>query len=108
MDRDTDRSRLIRNRSRNRLTNPPGRIGRKLVALAVIKFFNRFDQTQVAFLNQIQEQHTTAHITLCNADNQTQVGLRQTLFGFLIAVFHSFCKLDFLFCRQKRNLTDFL
>ena len=38
----------------------------------------------------------------------TQVGLRQTLFGFLIAVFHSFCKLDFLFCGQKRNLTDFL
>ena len=37
-------------------------------------FFNRFDQTQVTFLDQVQELHATAHMALCNGNYQTQVG----------------------------------
>ena len=36
---------LIGDRTGDGLTDPPGRIGRKLIAFAVIKFLNRLDQT---------------------------------------------------------------
>ena len=53
MHRDTNRTRLIRNCAGNRLTNPPGGIGRELIAFAVVKLLNRLDEAQVALLNQV-------------------------------------------------------
>ena len=43
MHRYPDRSRLIRYRSGNRLTNPPCRICGKFVTLRVVKLLHRFD-----------------------------------------------------------------
>ena len=108
MDGNTDCAGLVGDGTGDGLTNPPGGVGGELVAFGVVEFFHGFDEPQVSFLNQVQELHAAAHIALGDGYHQTQVGFRQTLFGFLIAVFHSFCKLDFLFCGQKRNLTDFL
>ena len=107
MHRNTDRSRLIGDRTGDCLTDPPGCIGTELVSFGVIEFFYCFDQPQVTFLNQIQEQHATSHITFCDADYQTKVGFCQTFFRCLISVFHSFCQLDLFFCTQKRYFTDF-
>ena len=66
-----DGSGLIRNSPCNRLTDPPGSVGTELKALAVVKLLHRLNQSQVSLLNQIQEKHTTAHITLGDTDNQT-------------------------------------
>ena len=72
----------------------------------IVKLFNRLDQAQIAFLNQVQKQHAAPYITLRNADNQTQIGLCQTLLGLFIAVSHPFRKIHFFFCGQKRNLSN--
>ena len=84
--RDTDGACLICNRPGDGLTNPPGRIGGEFKALGVIEFFHRFDQTQVAFLDQIQKLHSASDIPFGNADHQSEVGLRKPFFGILVPV----------------------
>ena len=54
MHRDTDGPPLIRDRSRDRLTNPPGRIRAELKALPVVKLLHGFNQPQIALLDEIQ------------------------------------------------------
>ena len=108
MHRDTDGSRLIRNGPGDRLADPPGSIGGKLIPLGIVKLFHRLDKAQISFLNQIQEQHTPSHISFGYADHQTQIGFRQTLFGFFITDFHSLRQIDFLFRRKQGHLAYFL
>ena len=104
----TNGSCLVCNGSGNRLSDPPGCISRKLISLPVIKLFHCLDQSQVSFLDQVKEKHSPAHISFGNADNQTEVGLCQALFGLLIPYFHPLCQFDLLICRQKGNLADLL
>ena len=108
MNRYTDGSRLVSNRTCDRLTDPPCCIGTELKSLLIIKLLYRLDKSKVSFLYKIQKQHTTSHVTLCNADYQSQVSFCKTLFRFFITICHSLCQLDLFFCRKKRNLTDLL
>ena len=106
MHRNSNSSGLVCNGSCNCLTNPPSCIGGELKALGIIELFNRFNQAQVSFLNQIQELHSSAQVTLCNADNQTQVGFGQFFLCCLIAVFNANCQVDFILRRKQRYTTD--
>lgn len=81
--RDPDRPGLVGNGPGDGLTDPPGGIGGELESLGVVKFFHCLDQTAVAFLDQIQEQHAASHVLLRNGDHQTQVGADQQLLGLL-------------------------
>ena len=81
MHRNTDRPRLIGNRTGNRLTDPPSGISRKLIAAAIFEFVNRLHQTDVAFLNQIQELQPAVGILFGNRNYQPQIGLDHFLFG---------------------------
>src|SRR5215213_2114344 len=53
--RDADRARLVGDRARNRLADPPRRIGREFVAAAVLEFIDRLHQPDIAFLDQVEE-----------------------------------------------------
>ena len=55
MHRNTDGARLIRDRAGDSLTDPPGCVGGELVTTTVFKLIYRFHQTDVAFLDLIQE-----------------------------------------------------
>ena len=50
-----DRPGLVRNRARDRLTDPPRRIGTEFVPALVLEFVHRLHESDIAFLNQIQE-----------------------------------------------------
>ena len=71
MHRNTDGARLVCDRAGDRLTDPPGSIGGELVTTTVFKLIYRFHQTDVAFLNQIQELQATVGVFLGDRDNQT-------------------------------------
>ena len=73
MHRNTDGARLVCDRAGDRLTDPPGCVGGKLIAAAVFKLINRFHQTDVAFLDQVEELQTAVGVFLGDRDNQTQV-----------------------------------
>ncbi len=79
--RNPDGARLIGNRAGDRLTNPPGGVGRELVAAAVLELVHRLHQTDVALLDQVQELQPAVGVLLGDGDHQTQVGLDHLLLG---------------------------
>ena len=52
---DADRAPLSAMRARDGLADPPGRVGRELVAAAVVELLDRADQPERALLDQVQE-----------------------------------------------------
>ena len=78
---DADRSCLICDRARDRLANPPGRVGRKFVAAAVFELVDRLHQADVAFLDQIEELQATIGVFLRDRDDEAQVRLDHFLLG---------------------------
>ena len=112
MNRDTDSTRLVGNRTGNCLTNPPGCVGRELKALGMVELFDCLNQAEVTFLNQIEELHTTSDITFCNRNDQTQVCFTQTFSGLSrdlgVIAGHLFSEFIFLISSQQRNAADFL
>ncbi len=81
MHRDTDGPRLVGDRAGDRLTDPPGRIGREFIAAAVLELVDRLHQADVAFLNKIKELQAAVGVFLGNRDHQAQVGLDHFLLG---------------------------
>ena len=65
----------------HRNTDCSGLICREFVALLVVELLNCLDEAQVSLLNQVKEKHSSSHISLCDADNKTQVCFCKTLFG---------------------------
>src|SRR5205085_10950040 len=80
---DADGSSLVRDRPCYRLADPPRRVRRELVALRIVELLHRADQTEVALLDQVQEQHPATHVTLGYRDDQAQVRLDQLALGEL-------------------------
>ena len=99
MDGDADGTRLIGDGAGDGLTDPPGGVGGELIALGVVELLHGLDQAQIALLDQIQKQHTAAHIALGDGHHQTQIGLGQLLLGLLAG-------LDLLFQLGHLRLRD--
>ena len=81
MNRNTDRARLISDRARDRLTDPPCRIGRELITATVLELINGLHEANVTFLNQIKELQSTVRVLLGDRDHQTQVGFDHFFLG---------------------------
>ena len=105
---DTDGTSLVCDSAGDGLTDPPSCVGGELKALVVVKLFNGLDQTQIAFLNQIQEQQAAAYIALCNGNYQTQVCFCHAALCFFAAFSHFHGQLHFFFGSQQGDLADFL
>ena len=85
VDRDADRAALVRDRARHRLADPPRRVGRELVAAAVVELLDRADQAERALLDQVQERQAAAEVALGDRDDEAQVGLDHLLLGDQVA-----------------------
>ena len=79
MHRNADRSGLIRDRSRDRLANPPRCIRRELEALDVLELLHGANEADVPLLDQVQEAHAAADVLLGDGDDEAQVRLGQLL-----------------------------
>src|SRR6185295_12441040 len=64
MDRDADRARLVRQRPRDRLPDPPGRVRRELEALAVVELLRRANETERALLDEVEERESLVPVVL--------------------------------------------
>lgn len=78
----TDGTGLIGNGARNGLTDPPRGVRGELKALLVVELLDGADQTEVALLDQVKEQHAAADIAFGDGDDQTQVCADECLLGF--------------------------
>src|SRR6266511_915913 len=81
MDGDADRARLVGDRARDRLPDPPGGIGRKLVAAAILELIDRLHQADIAFLDQVEELEAAVGVFLGDRDDEAQVRLHHLFLG---------------------------
>ena len=78
---DADGARLVGDRAGDRLPNPPGGIGRELVAAAVLELVDRLHQADIAFLDQVEELQAAVGVFLGDGDDEAQVRLHHLLLG---------------------------
>ena len=78
----TDGTGLVGDSARDGLTDPPRGVRGELKALLVVELLDGADQTEVALLDQVQEQHAASDIALSDGDDQTQVCADERLLGF--------------------------
>ena len=73
MYRDPDGTRLVGNRTSDRLANPPGRVGGELITPPVLVFLNRLHEARVPFLDQVEEGESPVSIALGDTHHEPQV-----------------------------------
>ena len=106
VDRDADRPALVGDRARHRLADPPRRVGRELVAAAVVELLDRADQPERALLDQVQERQAAAEVALGDRDDEAQVGLDHLLLGEHVAALDALGQRDLLLGRQQLDAAD--
>src|SRR4029450_4495893 len=75
--RDPDGAGLVRDGPGDGLADPPGGVGRELVAAAVLELVDGLHQTDVAFLDQVEELQAPVGVLLGDRDDEPQAGLEQ-------------------------------
>ena len=78
---DADGPRLVGDRARDRLPDPPGGVGGELVAAAVFELIDRLHQADIAFLDQVQELQAAIGVFLGDGDHEAEIGLDHLLLG---------------------------
>src|SRR3954451_13590548 len=73
VDGDADRPRLVGQGARDRLADPPGRVGRELEALAVVELLGRADEAERPLLDQVEERQALVAVVLGDRDDEAQV-----------------------------------
>src|ERR1700730_8001920 len=81
MHRDTDGAGLIGDGAGDSLADPPSGVRGELVAPAVIEFVDRLHESDIAFLNEIEELKAAVRVALGDGDHQAEIGLYELLFG---------------------------
>src|SRR4051812_40660995 len=73
MNREPNRSALIGNSAGDCLPNPPGGIGGEFEPALVVKLVGRLHETDIAFLDEIEEGETATDVLLCNRDDESKI-----------------------------------
>ena len=103
---DPDRARLVSERAGDRLTDPPGRVGRELEPLAVVELLRRADEADRALLDQVKERQPLVAVVLCYGDDETQVRLDHPLLGVETATLDPLGEIDLFAGAQQSRLAD--
>src|SRR6184192_1269371 len=106
VDGDPDRPRLVGDRPRDRLPNPPGRIGRELVALTIVKLLDGANQAERALLDKVEEAQAAPEVRLRDRDNEAEVRLYHLRLRRHLAALDPLREVDLLVGGQQRHLAD--
>jgi hypothetical protein len=108
MDRHTDRACLIRDRTSDSLTDPPRSVGREFESSIWVELIDGAEESDISFLYEVEKSETTAHILLRDGDDETEIGLSETLAGFLISLLDESSETDFFFCIDEGESPDLI
>ena len=89
VDRDADGSALVGDGACDALADPPGGVGAELIAALVIEFIHGAHQSDVSFLNQVEEFQSGGPVSvlLGDADDEAEVRFDDGHFGILCVCF---------------------
>src|SRR5580765_761901 len=108
VNRHPDRARLVRERPRNGLADPPGRVRRELEALAVVELLRGANEPDRAFLDQIEERQALVAVLLRDRDDKAQVRLDHLLLRAVVTALDPLRELDLLGGREQIDFADVL
>src|SRR5690242_18521816 len=103
-----DRAPLVCERPRDCLPDPPGRVGRELVALAPVELLGGAHETDRAFLDQIEEREALVAVALRDRDDEAEIRLDHLLLRAMVAALDPLRELDLLGGGQQLDLADVL
>ena len=98
--------RLVGERARHRLANPPHGIRREARPPPRLEFPHGVQQTQVALLDEVEEREAAVQIAAGHAHDQAEVRLGQAALGGGLARLDTPGKLLLLVGREERDLGD--
>src|ERR1035441_3173460 len=75
VDRDANSAGLVGDAAGDGLADPPGGVGRELVAALILELLHSFHQAHVTFLDQIEECLAAVGVFLGDGDDEAQIGL---------------------------------
>ena len=108
VDRHADRARLVGERPRDRLADPPRRVRRELVALAPVELLGRAHEADRPLLDQVEERQALVAVALRDRDDEPQVRLDHLLLRAMVAALDPLRELDLLRGGQQIDLADVL
>src|SRR4051794_11174282 len=103
---DPDGARLVGDRPCDGLPDPPRRVGGELVALAVVELLDSADQTERAFLDQIEKGEPAAEVALGDRDDEAEVGLDHLPLRAHVAALDPLRERHLLVGGEERHLAD--
>jgi hypothetical protein len=89
VDRDADRARVIGDRARDRLADPPGRVRRELVASLVLVLVDGAHEARVAFLDDVEEGEPAVAVLLGDRHHEAEVAAREIALRLLVLAEHA-------------------
>ena len=96
---------LVGDRPWDRLADPPGRVGRELVAAAPVELLDRPVQPDRALLDQVEQRKAVALVALGDRDDQPQVGVDHPPLGRHVAALDALRE-DLVGGPQQRHAAD--
>src|SRR3989304_1062827 len=90
------------------LTSPPRRVGGETEAALGVELFHRANQTEIAFLDEIEQRKAAVHVTAGYFDHEAQVAFDHALARLAVAFLRLARKKDLLLGGQQRRKTDLL
>ena len=101
VDREADGTRLVGDGTGHGLPDPPAGVGGEPASFVGVEFVDRFEEAQVAFLDQVREGKTRAPIAFGQRDDQSEVGLGQLFSRRLISGLNALTEFDLFVGREK-------
>ena len=106
MDGEADRTPLVGERSRDRLPDPPGSVGRQLVAHRPVELLDGSDQAQIALLDQVEQWHAGLGVVAGDRHHEPEVAFDQLALGGLVTLVLAPGELSLFGRRQQPAVTD--
>ena len=97
---------LVGDAARDRLADPPGRVGRELVAGAPVVLLDGAHEADVAFLDEVEEEHAAADVAFRDRHHETQVGLDQLAPRGQVVALDALGERDLLGGGEQRHTAD--
>src|SRR5262245_14293447 len=103
---DPDRPRLVGDRARDRLADPPRRVRRKLESASVVELLDGPDEPQRPLLDQVEEGEAAPEVPLRDGHDQAEVRLDHVLLRRHVTPLDELRQRDLLIGRQEWDLPD--
>ena len=103
---ETDRAPLLRQRTRDRLLDPPRGVGRELEAHPVVELLDGANETEVPLLDEVEERHLGTRVVAGDGHDESQVRLDELALRRFVAQVLAAGQLALLPGRQQAPVAD--